>query len=224
VSPALRYYSYVALNAEKRNVDLRASWRGGRPVGRNCNAGTGAASDLRARLLRFFYPNANCQNKGPGNPYTVPNFQRGAIQNDRTWSSGQTAGVAGERSRTHRSESSAPRMQQRQQTIPSQVARSGLARSRFSWPGKRLFQRCIDRCELGVELGAKPVHGSDDRELNPGGDQSILDRRRAGFVGDKFPENSFHCDLFLRFAKRNAGEARKLRARLAANVLKALDG
>jgi hypothetical protein len=24
----------------------------------------------------FFYPNANCQNKGPGNPYTDPNFQR----------------------------------------------------------------------------------------------------------------------------------------------------
>lgn len=22
-----------------------------------------------------FYPNANCQNKGPGNPYTDPNFQ-----------------------------------------------------------------------------------------------------------------------------------------------------
>ena len=21
----------------------------------------------------FFYPNANCQNKGPGNPYTDPN-------------------------------------------------------------------------------------------------------------------------------------------------------
>ena len=25
----------------------------------------------------FFYPNANCQNKGPGNPYTDPNYQRG---------------------------------------------------------------------------------------------------------------------------------------------------
>jgi hypothetical protein len=22
----------------------------------------------------FFYPNANCQNKGPGNPYTDPNY------------------------------------------------------------------------------------------------------------------------------------------------------
>jgi hypothetical protein len=24
----------------------------------------------------FFYPNANCQNKGPGNPYTDSNYQR----------------------------------------------------------------------------------------------------------------------------------------------------
>jgi hypothetical protein len=24
----------------------------------------------------FFYPNANCQNKGPGNPYTDPNWRR----------------------------------------------------------------------------------------------------------------------------------------------------
>jgi ABC-type multidrug transport system permease subunit len=24
----------------------------------------------------FFYPNANCQNKGPGNAYTDPNFYR----------------------------------------------------------------------------------------------------------------------------------------------------
>jgi hypothetical protein len=25
----------------------------------------------------FFYPNANCQNKGAGNPYTDSNYQRG---------------------------------------------------------------------------------------------------------------------------------------------------
>jgi hypothetical protein len=24
----------------------------------------------------FFYPNANCQDKGPGNPYTDPNYRR----------------------------------------------------------------------------------------------------------------------------------------------------
>ena len=37
----------------------------------------------------FFYPNANCQNKGPGNPYTDPNYRRnGGL------SSGQWAGAS----------------------------------------------------------------------------------------------------------------------------------
>src|SRR6202165_143963 len=59
----------------------------------------------------FFYPNANCQNKGPGNPYTDPNARRGAAQNDGMWSSGQTVGIAAKRPRTHRSYSSATRSQ-----------------------------------------------------------------------------------------------------------------
>jgi hypothetical protein len=58
----------------------------------------------------FFYPNANCQNKGPGNPYG--NYQQPAVQkNDGGWSSGDTVGVAGKRSRLHRSDSSATRTQ-----------------------------------------------------------------------------------------------------------------
>ena len=42
----------------------------------------GAAPALAQQVISepgycaFFYPNANCQNKGPGNPYTDPNFQR----------------------------------------------------------------------------------------------------------------------------------------------------
>jgi hypothetical protein len=59
----------------------------------------------------FFYPNANCTNKGPGNPYTDPNYRPGAVQNNRTWSAGETVGVAGKRARTHRSDTSATRMQ-----------------------------------------------------------------------------------------------------------------
>jgi ABC-type multidrug transport system permease subunit len=50
----------------------------------------------------FFYPNANCQNKGPGNPYTDPNFHRG--QNAGTWS-GDTPVVAPRRPPRHRSAS-----------------------------------------------------------------------------------------------------------------------
>jgi hypothetical protein len=48
----------------------------------------------------FFYPNANCQNKGPGNPYTDPNYQRRAASTDGKWSSGETVGTAAKRSRT----------------------------------------------------------------------------------------------------------------------------
>jgi len=57
----------------------------------------------------FFYPNANCQNKGPGNPYTDPNYQRS--QNSAMWPTGETVGVAGKRPRAHRSDRSATRSQ-----------------------------------------------------------------------------------------------------------------
>ena len=42
----------------------------------------------------FFYPYANCQNKGPGNPYTDPNFPRGPGQHAGVGSSGETVTVA----------------------------------------------------------------------------------------------------------------------------------
>jgi hypothetical protein len=58
-----------------------------------------------------FYPYANCQNKGPGNPYTDPNYPRGAMQSDPVWSRGETVGVATKRPRTHRSDLPATRMQ-----------------------------------------------------------------------------------------------------------------
>jgi hypothetical protein len=38
----------------------------------------------------FFHPYANCQNKGPGNPYTDPNYRRGPAGYDGTWSTGET--------------------------------------------------------------------------------------------------------------------------------------
>ena len=57
----------------------------------------------------FFYPNANCQNKGPGNPYTDPNFHRN--QGAQSWSIGETLGMAAKRPQRHRPASSAARMQ-----------------------------------------------------------------------------------------------------------------
>jgi hypothetical protein len=56
----------------------------------------------------FFYPNANCQNKGPGNPYgnyQQPNGQHTGLP------SGDTVGVAAKRPRMHRSDSTAMRTQ-----------------------------------------------------------------------------------------------------------------
>ena len=50
----------------------------------------------------FFYPNANCQNKGPGNPYTDPRrFNQGYGMPDGT----PTAGVV-VRKRAYRSQTS----------------------------------------------------------------------------------------------------------------------
>ena len=52
----------------------------------------------------FFYPTANCNNKGPGNSYTDPNWRR-----EGGWSAGQvpssTVGVVRKRPPRHRSES-----------------------------------------------------------------------------------------------------------------------
>jgi hypothetical protein len=47
-----------------------------------------------------FYPNANCQNKGPGNPYTG-DYQR-RVQNEGMWREDTTVGVARTRPRTPR--------------------------------------------------------------------------------------------------------------------------
>jgi hypothetical protein len=41
----------------------------------------------------FFYPTANCQNKGPGNPYTDPNHRLRGGPSSGQWSSGETVGV-----------------------------------------------------------------------------------------------------------------------------------
>jgi hypothetical protein len=47
----------------------------------------------------FFYPNANCQNKGAGNPYTGSTYQR-TINQGYPSAPGQTVGVARKRPRT----------------------------------------------------------------------------------------------------------------------------
>ncbi|MGY3607120.1 MULTISPECIES: hypothetical protein [unclassified Bradyrhizobium] len=55
-----------------------------------------------------FYPNANCQNKGPGNPYTG-GYQRYIDQGYGMWAQDPPIRRPGKRSRSHRSDSSAIR-------------------------------------------------------------------------------------------------------------------
>jgi hypothetical protein len=54
----------------------------------------------------FFYPTANCQNKGPGNPYTDPNFRRDGGGWGAVWAPNSTVGVVRKRPPSrHRSHS-----------------------------------------------------------------------------------------------------------------------
>ena len=44
-----------------------------------------------------FYPGANCQNKGPGNPYTDPNYRRYGSPGSGQWPGDETTGMAPKR-------------------------------------------------------------------------------------------------------------------------------
>jgi hypothetical protein len=81
--------------------------------------------------------------------------------------------------------------------------RKQLTHAGSSWLTRRyrlrrdgLLQRVIDRGELGVEPGAKPIHDSDDRERDASGDQPVLDGGSAGVVRKKFSNE--HHPVFLR--------------------------
>jgi hypothetical protein len=53
----------------------------------------------------FFYPYANCQNKGPGNPDTDPYFRRSLAVSRAPWSMAAAAvSVAAKRARHYHSE------------------------------------------------------------------------------------------------------------------------
>jgi hypothetical protein len=55
-----------------------------------------------------------------------------------------------------------------------------------------LFQRGVDRRELGVEVRADAIHHGDDRERDAGRDQSVLDCGRAGLVFPEFANELLH--------------------------------
>lgn len=62
----------------------------------------GAAPALAQQVISepgycaFFYPNANCQNKGPGNPYTDPYYHRGPVAAGG-WAGDPAVGVVSKR-------------------------------------------------------------------------------------------------------------------------------
>jgi hypothetical protein len=56
-----------------------------------------------------------------------------------------------------------------------------------------LFQRTVDRRELGVQMGTDAVHGGDDGKRNTSGDQSIFDCRSAGLVSPELPNQCDHA-------------------------------
>jgi hypothetical protein len=56
----------------------------------------------------------------------------------------------------------------------------------------RLFQRIVDRGELGVQLGTEPVHDGNDSERNTGCDEPVLNGGGAGCVRQECPKH-LHC-------------------------------
>jgi hypothetical protein len=60
-------------------------------VGNIGDPGGGARGHLQPRLLRAVLPNANCQNKGPNNPYTGDYQRRNEFRDSFAWSAGPCA-------------------------------------------------------------------------------------------------------------------------------------
>jgi hypothetical protein len=48
-----------------------------------------------------------------------------------------------------------------------------------------LFQRSVDRGELGIELASEPIDDGDDGKGNSSGNQTIFDGGRAGLVSQE---------------------------------------
>ena len=57
---------------------------------------------------------------------------------------------------------------------------------------RRLLQRVVDRGELGVQVGTKAVHDSDNRERNAGSNQAVFDGGSAGLVLNKTRNQILH--------------------------------
>src|ERR1700721_2629443 len=57
---------------------------------------------------------------------------------------------------------------------------------------RRLFQRGVDRGELGVQVGAEAVNDRNDRERDAGCNQAVFDRGGAGFILHESSNKGLH--------------------------------
>src|ERR1700733_8692515 len=57
---------------------------------------------------------------------------------------------------------------------------------------RRLFQRGVDRAELGVQVGAEAVDHSDDGERNAGCNEAVFDGGSAGLILHETRNQIFH--------------------------------
>src|SRR5579862_6890098 len=60
---------------------------------------------------------------------------------------------------------------------PARAGRGLYSGRLWGWRARNLFQRGVDRGELGTEFGTQAVHDRDDRKGNAGRNQAILDGR-----------------------------------------------
>jgi hypothetical protein len=61
--------------------------------------------------------------------------------------------------------------------------------------GRRLFQRAVDRGELGIEVGSDTVDHRDNGKCDAGRDQAVLDGGGAVFVRQKAQQSAFQYCL-----------------------------
>jgi hypothetical protein len=55
-----------------------------------------------------------------------------------------------------------------------------------------LLQRRADRAKVGAELGADTLHGGNDGNRDPGGNQAVFDRSGTGFILEKRQNERLH--------------------------------
>jgi len=78
--------------------------------------------------------------------------------------------------------------------------------------GVGLFQRAVDAAEVGVQGRAEAIDRRDDRQRNPGRNQTIFNRGRPRLIGQKLQKNALQRRLRFREMRAGPGAIRKFTA------------